>query len=445
MTVGQDTQNNVTNKQNPLIDTGQVTVNAFNALQNKQKTDKNFILGRDDNKVSTSPNNKVKVKVWTNQDDKTHTYFHSLSIDKQVTDFMGTAELRCPYDSDLMEYWEPIRQSCVIYGANRGDYKILFIGRVRELKQDGYELVVSLQDYGWKFKQDVSQSYANDNVLNKNGYAIICAMFEALKIDSYVISESAKNRLKQVGINEDGNLTMNGEELKEMPDLIERLKDSDPSKLLSKTNLNDKLKEKYVHNIENINYTLKYEEPTPVMKEIQSNAGGYSSGSTVYANPYSSASAVGGGGGGGSSKKAVSGSTSYTQSQCNAVLNRSTPCAIVKNATIGKALVRVQAFNVGCVNDYPYDQILNYAKSASSSNRSNVLSCLNTMAKNVRRKDKRNGAQELANAIRSNTGVAGVIKSVQNRINTGLNNLAQQSRSALNWAATEFKKWIGWK
>lgn len=445
MTVGQDTQNNVTNKQNPLIDTGQVTVNAFNALQNKQKTDKNFILGRDDNKVNTSPNNKVKVKVWTNQDDKTHTYFHSLSIDKQVTDFMGTAELRCPYDSDLMEYWEPIRQSCVIYGANRGDYKILFIGRVRELKQDGYELVVSLQDYGWKFKQDVSQSYANDNVLNKNGYAIICAMFEALKIDSYVISESAKNRLKQVGINEDGNLTMNGEELKEMPDLIERLKDSDPSKLLSKTNLNDKLKEKYVHNIENINYTLKYEEPTPVMKEIQSNAGGYSSGSTVYANPYSSASAVGGGGGGGSSKKAVSGSTSYTQSQCNAVLNRATPCAIVKNATIGKALVRVQAFNVGCVNDYPYDQILNYAKSASSSNRSNVLSCLNTMAKNVRRKDKRNGAQELANAIKSNTGVAGVIKSVQNRINTGLNNLAQTAKNTYNWAATEFKKWIGWK
>lgn len=392
MVVGQDVSKNVTNQQNPLIDTSQVTVNAFNALKNKEKKDKNFILGRDDKKVDSSPNNKVKVKVWTNQDDKTHTYFHSLSIDKEVTDFMGTAELRCPYDSDLMEYWEPIRQSCVIYGANRGDYKILFIGRVRELKQDGYELSITFQDYGWKFKQDVSQSYAKDNVLNKNGYAIMCAMFEALKIDSYVISESAKNRLKQVGINEDGNLTLNGEELKEMPDLLERLKDSDPSKLLSKDTLNDKLKEKYVHNIEDINYTLKYEEPTPVMKEIQNNAGGYSSGSNIYANAYGSA-------GGGGSGQIVSGSSSYTQAQCDVVYRRQSPCDNTKNLPVAKSLVQVQAYNVGCTNNLPITAIVNYAQSASDANKRAILICLQTMAKNVKRKDGSNGAQTIANAV----------------------------------------------
>ena len=213
--VVEQNQDNKTNQQNPLIDTGQVTVNAFNAIKNKEKHDKNFILGRDDNTLSKSPNHKVKVKAWTQDDDKTHTYFHSLSIDCNVDDFMGTAELKCPYDSDLMEYWEPIRQTVVIYGSNQGDYKILFIGRVRELKQDGYELVITFQNYGWKFKQLVTQSYANDNVLNKDGYTIMKLMFEALKIDSYVISESAKNRLKEVGINSDGNLTLNGEELKE--------------------------------------------------------------------------------------------------------------------------------------------------------------------------------------------------------------------------------------
>lgn len=406
MVVGQETSKNITNKQNPLIDTSQVTVNAFNALKNKEKNDKNFILGRDDKSMVSSPNNKVKVKVWTNQDNKTHTYFHSLSIDKEVTDFMGTAELRCPYDSDLMEYWEPIRQSCVIYGANRGDYKILFIGRVREIKQDGYELCITFQDYGWKFKQDVSQSYANNNVLNKNGYAIICTMFEALKIDSYVISESAKNRLKQVGINEDGNLTMNGEELKEMPDLLERLKESNPSQLLSKDTLNDKIKEKEVHNIENINYTLKYEEPTPVMKEIQDSSGGYSSGSNIYSNAYGSAS-------GASVSKGYAYSASYTKSECDFVLEKKYPCENVKNLPIAKNLVEVQAYNVGCTNSLPMDIITRYAKSTSAANKRNVLICLETMAKNVKRSDKKNGAQLIINAIRSGVNVQKMVQNVK--------------------------------
>ena len=127
MTTGTN-KNNKTNAQNPLIDTGNVTVNAFNAIKNKEKADTNFILGRDDKTTWKSPNFKVKVKAWTQVDNKTHEYFSSLSIDVNVEDFMGTAELTCPYDSDLMAYWEPIRQTVVIYGANRGDYKILFIG-----------------------------------------------------------------------------------------------------------------------------------------------------------------------------------------------------------------------------------------------------------------------------------------------------------------------------
>ena len=244
MTSGQRNDNK-TNKQNPLIDTGNVTVNAFNAIKNKEKKDPNFLLGRDDTTSFKSTNFKVKVKAWTQVDNKTHTYFHSLSIDVNVEDFMGTAELKCPYDSDLMSYWEPIRQTVVIYGANRGDYKILFIGRVRGVKQDGYELVIEFQNYGWKFKQLVTQSYANDNVLKKNGYTIMRLMFEALKIDSWVISKSAKQRLKQVGINQDGNLTLNGKEIEKMPDLLKRLEASDPSKLVNKKSLNNKLREKY--------------------------------------------------------------------------------------------------------------------------------------------------------------------------------------------------------
>ena len=401
---------NRTNAQNPTIDTGQVTVNAFNVLRNKQASDKNFILGRDD-KLGSSPVHKVKVKAWTQDDDQTHTYFHSLSIDVQVEDFMGTAELKCPYDSDLMEYWEPIRQTVVIYGANKGDYKILFIGRVRELKQDGYELVITFQNYGWKFKQLVTQSYAKDNVLNKNGYTIMTLMFEALKIDSYVISESAKKRLKEVGINEDGNLTMNGEEVEEMPDLLERLKKSNPTEVMTKDTLNNKLREKYLHNIKDINYTLKYEKPTPVMQELASQGGGYSSGSNIYANAYGSASS--GGGGGASSK-----GSSASGKNCSPP-NFKTTCPQVGSEMMRGHMATIWKFNRACVNDYSgaKSAILNFASNSPASYTSQVKPCLITLSKYSTRGDKQNAAQSILNEANSRATVSGATKAVSSAIN----------------------------
>ena len=388
--VVEQNKDNKTNQLNPLVDTGNVTVNAFNAIKNKEKADANFILGKDDKTVWKSPNFKVKVKAWTQVDDKTHTYFHSLSIDVNVDDFMGTAELKCPYDSDLMEYWEPIRQTVVIYGANRGDYKILFIGRVRGLKQDGYELVIEFQNYAWKFKQLITQSYANDNVLNKDGYTIMKLMFEALKIDSYVISESAKNRLKEVGINQDGNLTLNGEEVEKMPDLLERLKASDPSKLVNKDTLNNKLREKYLHNIENINYTLKYEKPTKVMQEISSE-GSYTAGSNIYENAYGSASAggVGAGGSGGSQSSSNGCTPPHVKTFCSSV-----------PSSLWSSMQTIWLYNRGCVNSFTSakDHIVNFATNHPQKYTSIVRPCLLTLAKYTTRKDGRNAASIIAGA-----------------------------------------------
>lgn len=432
-------KSNQTNAQNPTIDTGQVTVNAFNVLRNKQASDKNFILGRDD-KLGSSPVHKVKVKAWTQDDDQTHTYFHSLSIDVQVEDFMGTAELKCPYDSDLMEYWEPIRQTVVIYGANKGDYKILFIGRVRELKQDGYELVISFQNYGWKFKQLVTQSYAKDNVLNKNGYTIMTLMFEALKIDSYVISESAKKRLKEVGINEDGNVTLNGEEIEEMPDLIERLKASNPSDVMTKDTLNNKLREKYLHNIKDINYTLKYEEPTPVMKEIASQGGGYSSGSNVYANAYGSASSSGGGG-------ARSGGSSASGKNCSPP-NFRTSCPQVGSEAMRGHMATIWKFNRACVNDFSgaKSAIVNFANNSPASYTSQVKPCLTTLSKYSTRSDKRNAASEILNEANNKATVSGATKAVSGAVNyvtNALNNIGNAIHQAATNIYNGIKSFLG--
>ena len=418
MTTGTN-KDNKTNVQNPLIDTSSVTVNAFNAIKNKEKADTNFILGQDDKTTWKSPNFKVKVKAWTQVDNKTHEYFSSLSIDVNVEDFMGTAELTCPYDSDLMEYWEPIRQTVVIYGANRGDYKILFIGRVRGVKQDGYEMVIEFQNYGWKFKQNVSQSYANDNVLNKDGYTIMRLMFEALKIDSWVISESAKQRLKQVGINTDGNLTSNGEEIKEMPDLLKRLQSSDPSKLVNKNTLNNKLREKYLHNIKNINYTLKYEKPTPVMKKIASQ-GNYTPGSNIYENAYGSASAGGAGGAGGVGGGGATGSSS---------------CPSSPNSDVSGALDTVYSFNRSSTNDYSgaRSTIINFASNNPDTYYSSVDGCLATMSKYTNRSDGRNAATDCMNAAREAANFArNRSNPINNAVQSATNFMGQVYNGAMN-------------
>ena len=381
---------------NPRLDVSNTTVSAFNSIREEErKTKTNLrLLGRDDSTSYTSPKFKTKVRAWTKTDDQSHTYFHSLSIDVNVEDFMGTAELKCPYDSDLMEYWTPITQDVVIYGSNRGPEKILFIGRVRGVKQDGYELVIEFQNYGWKFKQLVTQSYANDNVLNKDGYTIMRLMFEALKIDSWVISDAAKARLKQVGINKDGNLTVNGKEVKKIPDLLKRLEASDPSKYVNKNTLNNKLREKYLHNIDNINYTLKYEKPTPVMKKISSQ-GSYSSGGNVYNNAYGSASS-GGSGGSGSSKSNLK-HLAYNGGNCYR-LDVSKYCRQVTTSRMRACMEQVSLFNRNCTNDMKgcSNDILNFAKGPyTKSYSSGVSPCLFTLSKNFTRKDGNNIAKTL--------------------------------------------------
>lgn len=422
-----------------MVGTSNVTVAAFNEINEKQKNDKNITYTGEAKSLGIKPN-KIKVKVVTNQDDKTHTYFHSVSIDAQVTDFMHTAELKCPFDQDLLEYWEIIRQSCVIYGANSGDYKVLFIGRVREVLQDGYELVISLQNFAWKLKQDVSQSYANDNVLNKNGYQIMTLMFEALKIDSYIISKSAKNRLKQVGINSDGNLTVNGEEVEEIPDLIERLKESDPSKLVSKKTLTDKMKESEVHNIENINYTLKYEEKTPVMQQLDSEGGSYSSGSNVYGQSWGS----GGGSSSSSSSSSSSGnsaSSGSAKSQCNGITTW--PCSIVKSTTINKAMISIVKFNLGCTNDYSWAKttLINYAKTHANQYNKQAKPCLQTIAKNVKRSDKRNAAQ---NVLNNASPYASVLGQGATTLIRGGTNYVKNNVSMLESAYNGLRALVGW-
>lgn len=278
---------------NPLVDTSKTTTDAYIKLKDKglvSSTNSDKILGESDDKWYTSPNFKAQVYVYTPLDKQYHRYWTSMNIDVQVQDFMGTCELHAPYDSDLMAYWQPIAQICIVYGSNNGPAKVLFVGRVREVKQDGYECVVTLQNYGWKFQQDAPAKFVEDNVTNKDGYTILLNIFEVLKIKGYTISENAKKRLKEVGINSDGNLTLNGEEIEEMPDLLDRLKEldkADMTTIMGKKVITEKEREDEISwsDVYNLNYTLRYSEPTAVMTQLN-NSSNYTSGNTVYNNNY---------------------------------------------------------------------------------------------------------------------------------------------------------------
>ena len=251
---------------------------------------------------------KSSVSVYTPYDGQYHTYWTSMNIDVNVTDFLQTCELTAPYSPDLMEYWTPITAYCRVYGRNKGEEKLLFIGRVRELYQSGYEFRMVLQSATWKLKQNATTSFVEDNVKGKDGYVIIKLILEALKFDSYYISPNAEKILRTVGIDENGELVKAGETVEEAPDLLEYLKTSDPMGSITKDTLSNKLKESKVGNEENINYTLKYEEPTEVMKQIAA-----TSVPVQTANPINGSGGSGGGGGGGAS--AGGGSSSQKKKQ----------------------------------------------------------------------------------------------------------------------------------
>lgn len=419
--------------ENPLIDLGDTTVSAFNLIRNamNDKEGKTPLASIAKN-VESNINKSTYVYVYTPQDKKKHQYFHSLSIDKQVEDFMGTAELRCPFDSDLMEYWEPIRNYCIIYGSNQGEAnaKILFIGRVRGVKQEGYELVIQFQDPYWKFKQLVTQSYANDNVLNKDGYTIMKLIFEALKFDSWVITPMAKYRLKQVGIDKDGNVTLNKKKVEEMPDLLKRLKKSDPSKGINKWTVYNKIKESKEGNVKNINYTLKYEKPTPVMQKIASqgaSGGGYSPGQSIYGTNYGAASGSSGGGqsgGSGSSGISASGTPRPPANLCSSI----------GNSQVISAMKVIWSYNRGYTNNYSLAQktVLNFARNSPATYSSRVAPCLNTLSKYCIRSDKRNIAYSIKQSADAVARSSGINKTVVNTAASITSGAVKRGQKAYN-------------
>ena len=88
-------------------------------------------------------------------------------------------------------------------------------------------------------------------------------------------------------------MTLNGKEIEEMPDLLDRLKaldKADMTTIMGKKTITEKEREDQISwsDVYNLNYTLRYSEPTAVMTQLN-NSSNYSAGNTVYSNNYASA------------------------------------------------------------------------------------------------------------------------------------------------------------
>lgn len=159
------------------------------------------------------------VEVWSFVDSELHKYFTSIDIEKDIDDCMGTATLKCPYDHNLYAYWRPIRHAIGIRGGTY-DLEWLFIGRVRSVKRNGYELEIKCQDEGWKLKQQCP-----DDLVKKwkdgeyNAGTIIKEICENVGLRR-MIFEDKDNIIFKTKMDKDGNIIRDGVKVEEAPNPI---------------------------------------------------------------------------------------------------------------------------------------------------------------------------------------------------------------------------------
>jgi hypothetical protein len=99
---------------------------------------------------------KEQIVIETFPDGLLHRYLKDLQIDCDKNDIVTTCVFHFPYRNELMSYWEPANMSVRVYGGVF-DKEFLFSGRVREVKQTGYQIEVTCENIGWKLKQQIKK------------------------------------------------------------------------------------------------------------------------------------------------------------------------------------------------------------------------------------------------------------------------------------------------
>lgn len=145
------------------------------------------------------------IAIETYPDGLIHRYFTAMSIDSDKNDIVTTATLNCPYSQQLMKYWIPGQQSCSIYGGTY-DKELLFRGRLREVEQNGYEIILTFENAAWKLKQNISSKlykelegkeveYAVKRIFKEAGIKYHVNLTGIPEIENYKLDEECSVKL----------------------------------------------------------------------------------------------------------------------------------------------------------------------------------------------------------------------------------------------------------
>lgn len=167
------------------------------------------------------------IAVETYPDGLIHRYFTAMSIDSDKNDIVTTATLNCPYSQQLMKYWIPGQQSCSIYGGTF-DKELLFRGRLREVQQNGYEIILTFENVAWKLKQNISSKLYKELEGKEVEYAVK-RIFKEAGIKYHVNLTGIPN-ISNYKLDEECSVKLNDDTVEcipELTDVIKSLQSSD--------------------------------------------------------------------------------------------------------------------------------------------------------------------------------------------------------------------------
>ena len=161
------------------------------------------------------------IAIETYPDGLIHRYFTAMSIDSDKNDIVTTATLNCPYSQQLMKYWIPGQQSCSIYGGTF-DKELLFRGRLREVQQNGYEIILTFENVAWKLKQNISSKLYKELEGKEVEYAIK-RIFKEAGIKYHVNLTGIPN-ISNYKLDEECSVKLNDDTVESVPELTDVIK-----------------------------------------------------------------------------------------------------------------------------------------------------------------------------------------------------------------------------
>lgn len=148
---------------------------------------------------------QVIAQIITLKDNLTHPYFSSIDISRDNTSPIGIAKFHAVYDQQIMDYWAKYDDVVIISfnisdlnrentnslnfsesnelngRAQNEEYNYSFICKVSRVKQKGKEIIIFLEDLGWKFLQKVPTEFRQTYIANQyldDAFQAICEFLD---------------------------------------------------------------------------------------------------------------------------------------------------------------------------------------------------------------------------------------------------------------------------